>query len=396
MRPINSRRFDNICHLLSKINYVLNKVSSADDGLLEGNLGLAYYYYQFYKVTADYKYRIRGESLLESIFSRIDAGKSSIKDFSFTNGKAGFAFVMNWLVDVEPFEVDVNRTLLQLDQELYAYAEQQIETDNVDFLNGVGGIIHYFTSRSNVGYGTNYLDMLIERLYSRGVTSELGIWFKNSYFETYNSKVDFSFPHGLTGLMLVLANAYSFTARKELIEDVLWKCGRFILGQWQNGSFFESCYSLFPLTIDIVNGKPFFAKGLSWHYGDLNYSLALLRAGLILNQGDWIQLSNLVGVHTLLRKDEQSTLISDCHFSKGAAGIAQLYLTLYELSNMEEYRVGYEYWIEWILERLPYELKERRYTGKENSILNGLVGISFTLTSLVTNYDLKWKNLLLL
>ena len=124
--------------------------------------------------------------------------------------------------------------------------------------------------------------------------------------------------------------------------------------------------------------------------------LLFYRAHKLFHEPGLLELADVIGTQTLLRKTPNATLAVDAHFCHGTSGLAQLYRTVYKESGKEAYRKGYEYWIEQTILMLDNDLKKDLYKGKEHNLLEGLPGIAFTLLSYISPRELNWSKALLL
>jgi len=155
-------------------------------------------------------------------------------------------------------------------------------------------------------------------------------------------------------------------------------------------------YSFFPYMVKRQSDEIRSSNRLAWGEGDLNEVLLFYRAGALLNDAGLIQLANLIGAQSIMRKEERSTMVADASFSHGASGLAQYYKILYRESKVAFYLEGHTHWIEQTILLLDNDLQQGIYHGKEHNFADGLVGIAFTLLSYISDTEFRWSRSVLL
>jgi len=382
---------------LNRLNHILGQTNSESDTLLNGKLGLVYYYYNSYEATSNPDYRNRGDELLEGIFKNINSGYPKLIGSSFSTGGAGLGYVVNSLVKDRLIEFDIEEGLRELEEFLYHTASYQIEEDFIDYLHGALGVIHYFTTRGNSPEIRRYLDDLIKKLYSRAIRSDAGYWFSNYVLKLEEKEnINFGLAHGLSGILLILLNAYPLSQHKDMIRTVVLQGIRFIRKYKMDVDFSNEEYSFFPFIVNKDADEITAPNRLGWCYGDLNEILVFYRAGNLFKEKELIDLADVLGAQTLLRKTPQATLVTNSCFCHGASGLAQIYRKLCQERALEMYEKGYEYWIEQTVLLAEQELNGGKYIGKELELLEGLLGVGFVLLSYVSPKELTWSKSLLL
>lgn len=383
---------------LDRLNRLLDVSASADDTFIKGRLGMIFYYYHLYKVTEIPALKDRTQAMLEQVFDNINAARPSLVGAALGTGGAGFGYIVNFLCREGFLELEVDNEFEELDKYLFNAASGLIEADNIDLLHGALGVIHYFAEREHPAPGGNYyLDALIEKICSHAVEEDGGYWFRNHLLKIDGKQmINFSLSHGLSGVLLVLLNAYERSSHKELIEKVVRGGIRFMLKHKIDVDFSRNEYSFFPIIIARNANEIFAANRMGWESGDLNQVLLFYRAARVFNDEALKRQADLIGMQSMMRRDEQSTHVSTAGFCNGAAGLAQYCKALYRETGLEVYQDGYLYWIEKTILLLEEDLEKGRYTGKEQELLDGSLGIAFVLLSYVSNTDLRWSSALLL
>lgn len=377
---------------------MLNLSSSADDTFFKGRLGMIFYYYHLYKATEIPAIKHKTEAMLEQVFDNINAARPSLIGAALGTGGAGFGYIVNFMCREGFLELEVDNEFEELDKYLFNAASGLIETDNIDLLHGALGVIHYFSERTHTATGTNdYLDALIEKICLQAVEEDGGYWFRNHLLKIdARQMINFSLSHGLSGILLVLLNAYERSAHKALIEKVVRGGIRFMLKHKIDVDFSRNEYSFFPIVITRNANEIYAANRMAWECGDLNQVLLFYRAARLFSDEALKRQADLIGMQSMMRRDEEATQVTTAGFCNGAAGLAQYCKTLYRETGLEVYQDGYLYWIERTILLLEEDLEKGRYAGKEQELLDGALGIAFVLLSYVSNTDLRWSSALLL
>jgi lantibiotic biosynthesis protein len=317
--------------------------------------------------------------------------------YSFGSGGAGLGWMLSFLESRKFIDVDLVVELGELDHYLFEEAISHLSANSVDYLHGALGVLHYFTMRMQDEQVKQYADIIITQLNDKAVYDAKGMRLYN-YFSGQEQPGEYNLglAHGLSGILLILINAFDHSDHKKLIRHMVSEGLRYILHYRKDVDFANGVYNYFPLSVYENSEKLSESNRLGWCYGDLNQVLLLNRAGQLLNQENYTRLAQLIGLQSLLRKDAASTMTSDSHFCHGSSGLAQIYRVLHQLTGHEAYRLGHEYWIEQTLLYVEKELLNGTYAGKETSFLEGLVGVALTLLSYVSGKELQWSRCLLL
>lgn len=382
---------------LDRVNRILESSEGEHDSFLNGKLGLVYYYFHLYVVTKEPRYRDRGRELLDSVFSHLNSGYPRLIGTSFSSGGAGLGYVMNYLGKKGLIEFSIDTEFETFDNFLFNTALQQIEEDFIDYLHGAMGVVHYFSEREGCPIVDQYLDKLIDKICSRAIKSDAGYWFRNYVLKLEDKEnINFGLSHGLSGILLILLNVYERNGNKDMIRKVIMEGIRFIRKYKMDVDFSNDEYSFFPFIVRQGADEITAPNRLGWCYGDLNEVLLFYRAGNLFDDPELIDLADVIGTQTLMRKLPEATLVENSCFCHGAAGLAQFYHQLYQERNLPAYKDGYAYWIEQTLIFLDEDLDNGFYFGKEHDMLNGLIGVAFPLLSFVAGQELEWSKFLLL
>lgn len=369
------------------INKILAKNTSVHHGFLGGSLGLLYYYYHAGKVLQNNQLLTDAENLLVKVFEDINTTAAGMNGPLFGNGAAGFAYTVNYLQQNAYIDFDIDNEFADLEKYLYSSAKDLLAADDIDYLHGAIGIVHYFTTRagnSNVIKG--YLNILTNEICLKAIDHKDGIWFKNYSLERLkeNNTVDFGLAHGLSGILLILIKAWPFLNSKEQAEKIIKLGIQFILAHQFSADKDElEEHSLFPCTLNNDSNQLMRISRLAWCYGDINHILLLYRAGKLTGNSYYTDKADEIGFNLIERKSVEATLCKDSHFCHGSAGLAQFYKCLYNESGHHKYYEAYEFWINQTLLFVNEDISSNAY--KENSVglLEGWAGVALVLTEYI-------------
>ncbi|HEU4555519.1 MAG TPA: lanthionine synthetase C family protein [Chitinophaga sp.] len=383
---------------LDKLNALLEARASSNDTFLRGKLGLIFYYYHLYKVTEQPEIKHRTEEMLEQVLANISSAVPGLAGAALSTGGAGFAYTVDFMQRESFLKFEVDNEFEELDKYLFNTAAALIAEDNIDYLHGALGVTHYFASRENATpLISGYLDELVVKICARAVQEEAGCWFRNSLMKSGKKRtINLSLSHGLCGVLLVLINAYEKSSHKALILETVRAGVRFVLKHKMDVDFSRNEYTFFPFVLTQDAREISAPNRMGWCYGDLNQVLLFYRAGRLLDDDNLRCLADLIGTQSMMRRDRQSTMVTEAHFCHGTAGLAQFCKTLYLESGAEVYREAYEHWIERSVILLDDELNNGAYNGREHEFMEGLLGIAFVLLSYVSSIELEWSKAFLL
>lgn len=371
--------------------YSLNK--TADDSLFGGNLGLVLLYLEWYRLTAEQVYLQKARALLEAIINGLDEGSPGLKGPSLSRGGAGLAMVIALCEKDRLISLESGKAKRILEQYLFETALVQLENDITDCLHGAFGIVHYFTLFGSA----DYLNELVEKACVCIVKDPAGSWFRNSMLGMKGQdEINFSLSHGQCGMLLVLLAAMRRCDRGELVEETVRDGIRFLAKHRLYVDTSNGEHSLYPLSMKENAAEILNLPRMGWCYGDLNAALLFYRAGKAFNDSAIIEMGDLAGLHSLNRKDEASTQVTDSHFCHGSAGLAQFYRCLYSETGNAKYRQAYLYWIRKTTAYAANDIQNGLYNNKEHSLLDGPVGVSLVLLSYLSGRYPAWSRVLFL
>jgi lantibiotic modifying enzyme len=367
--------------------------NTTDDSLFGGNLGLVLLYYEWHRLSGKKEYYEAAGKLLTAIIDRLNNDGPGLAGPSLSRGGAGLAFVIMLLDNSGLITGKEEDTLAVLDKYLFEAASYQLDHDFTDCLHGAFGIMHYFTRHRPGSTGNKYLNRLVRKACGIAVKEPSGYWFRNYMVrEKKMDDINFSLSHGLSGMLLVMLAAYEHTKYKSVVKKGI----QFIRKHQLYVDTLNGEYSFYPFSVKENGTEIENRPRMAWCYGDLNQVLLFYRAGKLFGDAQLLKLADIIGLYSLMRKDEASTMITDSHFCHGAAGLAQFYRCLYNESQNEKYREGYQYWIGKTIEFLHKDIAKGNFQSKEHSLLEGPVGVSLVLLTYLSAKEPEWSRVLFL
>lgn len=382
---------------LNKLTYPISQASYENDGLFGGKLGLVWQSYYHWQATREYAHKEQCLRVLGEIFENLNQDNPQLSGASLSAGAAGFCYVVTMLHRQGWLEFDLNETLTDLDEFAYESALEMIAQRRLDFWHGAFGVLFYFLERLSNPLLRQRAEVLVQKMVDKVQGDDDGLWFPNILSPEDESVINLSLSHGQTAFLLILMQAAKKGVQTELATSVVTRGINFVLKHERSADMITD-FSLFPLTIhaDTEAGK--FSNRLALCYGDLNILLLMYRAAAFFQHPDLRRRADLCGMSILRRQTEKATLVSDSHVCHGAAGVAQLYYTLYKLTNHEAYYRAYQTWIDKTIALLDQDLEKKTFKGQEGSLLNGYVGIHLVVLGYIYHQreQLDWAKVFLL
>ncbi len=309
-------------------NQLLKKQKQIDDvlfsfdfitepiSLFYGIGGVILYYAYAYKCTEDEKYADNLEYLLELSINKIE--NNEFTD-TFSNGLAGYCWLIQYISKIEAFEIDSDSFLTQFDEYLSSKANEHFENDYLDFMHGALGITFYFLTRwkntKNKSLKSYYEEILLDnflRIKNNSITNETGKTYWNSLIDTRNNLwgVNLGLSHGIPGVVRVLQMFidFKFPKKRNELNDLINNANNLIVSTENE----VTKQSRFPAWF--VDGKKATNSRLAWCYGDLTTVLPLYYST---KQAE-INKAIYTWEQTLKRKTPESAILDEPYICHGA------------------------------------------------------------------------------
>ncbi len=391
-------------HLLHKtlqtIHPLISQVNYQQDGLLGGRLGGILYQYYYSKVYQNPEAAELADTWVRQTFAAVNSEENTLIGSSFSTGGAGFAWVISHLTEAGWLDFDLDE-LADMDTYLLQSGLEMLANHNTDFLHQAGGILHYFSSRSLTPFTQQAIEQLVRAMYAIAVIDEHGLRLPpDASYDDKKLDYNLSLSHGLSAWLNILMANYEQGILQDLIRHIVSEGIRYLLSYQEPTDFANNLFPAFPFSIhaetERKGQKAWVMNRLGWCYGDLNEVLTLYRAAALFNQPAWKQVADEVGIKTLQRKILQNTAVADAHFCHGAAGLAQFYQLLAELSGNPVYLEGHHYWLTETIRLLPADLEKDAENEQIGGFLEGTVGTGLVLLAALSEDAKDWSKMMLL
>jgi len=392
---------------LSEIVAVLEDKHMGSDhlGVLAGISGISMFFFSYAKYKQDNKYAEIGHTILEEALNRISSGYSFP---TYCSGIAGLGWVFEHLSENDFIDVDNDELLPDIEVYLYQKMKEDIAVGHYDFLHGAIGYGIYFLKRFEntkshllkIKYEA-YIKELLDGLKKTSEKDEYGIKWSSEIKKDDKPEIvyNLSLSHGMSSITNFLARAYAFNEFQKLASPLLRGSVGYILAQEQSIG-----YSLFPSTISKNSKTEPIQSRLSWCYGDLGLGLSLYKAAQILQDPELTENANRILLHSTKRKGSQACGVIDASPCHGAFGLAQIYGTMFKLTQITEFRKATDHWMSEGLKFATYDdgyagYKQERW-GKppinEVNLLEGIAGIGLSIISYLSDFDPNWEESLMI
>jgi lantibiotic biosynthesis protein len=390
--------FNDIQHHFNQLHQRIEAATPKIHGLAGGGLGLSLYYYNRYKAFGEDADAEKAVTFTEAALEHLNDEQQADFGFTYAQGTTGLMYMLNLLQQEGLIEADMEGDFGELDAFLLNAAKDQLQISNNDFLHGVMGVVHYFLSRLPSPVIEKYLYDLLGDFCSRAITEPEGTWFRNYVLPIDDlDEMNFGLSHGQTSFLLLLMQAYQKGIRIAAIPALVQSGINLMHHYIQPVRFEAEQFSFFPTSVNAKDKTLLsLSTRLAWCYGDLNMVQVTLKAAIFLNQPALTAKAHEWGHATLKRNTPASVAVFNSHFCHGAAGLAQYYRYLHQVSGMAEYEQGAQYWLRQTLTLLPGDLEKGLYKDGETELLDGLTGINLTLLSFLSETPLTWGHALLL
>ena len=312
-------------------------------------------------------------------------------DLSLGYGISGLAWCLS-LIDEELIE-NRNEWLMDIQSVLEIEYESMLEQGNLDYYRGATGLIFYFLNTSiKLGSIKKIIDLYLETVQIKLSKND---WFEPAYenSEYFGNILNFSTPHGLTGiiLMLLIIKEKEIEVDEKLIDSMF----EIIFEYEFEDNEINDCH--FPSRV-FENGRRD-ASGLAWCYGDLMIAYAMLKYGILYKKDDYIQHSKIILKNSLSKKITHSETLILCH---GLPSLSLIYNVISKRTGEHIYNDAsklFEQKCKQVISDSYSEYKKNRvphYFFDRSSLLIGYSG--FILSSLFWDgYNgCDWKKCLLL
>lgn len=369
-----------------------------NQGILSGNPGLSLFFYYHYKQTGNESDLSLMEDLIANHLNQLE---TIVMNPYYCNGLAGFNWLMRFYAREEVLDLSgsMDEILGMLDAYVLDAYSLALRVGNFDFLHGSCGLLQYLlTTQDAAKYARDFVQRLDETKIQ--IDEERIAWISNITFLDRNEGVyNFGLAHGMPATLVMLSRIIkeNYLENDQKARELLAGCARFILSEKLDAR----CRSTFPHYFS--DNVPRAESRLGWCYGDLGVCIALWETGETLDDPFFKEEAINICLKTTKRKDPSETDLMDTGVCHGTAGVALLYLRLYQLTGVEDFRLAADFWIEDTMQRANFEdghagfkMWTKEGYMNEVNVLDGIAGIGLVLLTHAMETTGNWENILLL
>ncbi|KFF24929.1 lanthionine synthetase LanC family protein [Chryseobacterium vrystaatense] len=377
---INELELSKIADALEKNISILKEV-----GLNKGILGasLFYYYYHLYTEKEEFL-EMSGDYLnlsLSSINETYD-GDSLILDM------CEIVHVLYYYKKKAVIDEDVNDYLESYDHWALKFLQTKIEEKNIDSVNGCVRIGYYLFQRMEDKNFEKELKTVINTIDSLAVKEGSSIRWNYNFLWGRPSN-ELGIMHGIAGTCQFLLYCYKRDFEKEKCLELLTGALHYLIS---NKTTDDNSTNIFPF--DSIQQNYINYSNIC--YGDLGIAFILYHASQILNNDDYLDLSNETIIHFINKRDVIENELTDASLLYGYSGLYSLMRTFYQYTGKTEYLENADFWHKKILDSNQNETPWAGYSTHFNSDLEelhlsfsqGIIGIGISLITA----DLQMEN----
>ena len=300
-------------------------------GIIVGGTGIVLVSFIFYQITGKNKY---WDETKNRIIEIID----NIKDnYSFGYGLCGISWIIRIILQSRQDD-ELLRWLKDADKILFRELKLQLGKKNLDFFDGALGLLFYFVQTDPMNAELKKLVCTFVEILERRCMS--GNWYQKCQNEKNEyQRINLGVPHGITGLLL-----FSLIIKeKDIINDNMSPVIKKIIDLLFSFTEHDSVYT-FPSYVDINNINKMQRKkesSIAWCYGDLSVAYAILKAGILLKNNDYIQIALPILQKTIQRSGPLNGELTLCH---GHISRSIIYAQIYSLTADSRFKDASEFW----------------------------------------------------
>ena len=376
---------------MKEVKKLMQKIDSLDykelnsGSLLNGRLGLVYYYFSLYKYFKEEKYLLKIQSTLEVVFKNIENQESSLLlNSTFENGLSGLGYVLQLLINEGVLETEYESQIEEINEIVFNDALNLLEQNNYDFVRGPFGMLFYLNFIDSKDYVDTILDVLINKF-----KEDRDFSFYNEY--SYIEGVHIGYAHGLCGIIKVL-NEIEDERADYIIETLLYKLVKVIK---KNEVYLKG--EKYSLPRSIHNTEEFkdglnYRAVLAWSNSDVNFSTLIysLKERYVTNE--LLDLANEIAEGSLNKKEEEHTRIWDHRFYFGSSGVLKTYDFLYKKTKNIKYKEASVFWYKKTLDLL----NENVIKEPALNFINNLPATALSILEFEEEKDVNWSKIVLL
>ena len=352
------------------------------DGLLDGKLGMAYFYYCLFQAEKKEEYLRNIEEILSVVFDNVQQEKSNLlQNGSLADGLSGLGYLMHLLISEGIVDSSFESQMDEIREVIFLDFSNFLEAKNYDFIKGPFGQLFYFNHLKDNGQQKQMVTEIL-KCYHQG-KKELPFFNKASYLEG----IHIGYAHGLCGIIKVLHDSRDERCTP-VIEELLDFLKTFIL---ERGQLIDGYRYYLPRSIPDLKDHNYRAV-LSWSNSDLNFSTLIYSLDKSFQTEENLNLANIVAEAAGERMHSKQTRVWDHRFFYGSSGVLQMYNYLYLKSGNPAFRGAAETWYNNTLKHL----EKGSVKNHPLDFINNLPATFLALYEFEQSKEIGWSQLFLL
>jgi len=345
--------------------------------------------------------KIDDSDLSERVFNTIQNSLKNRQGVSICSGLSGLAWFLQYCLNRKLLDKDEFYELQkQIDEAIFFTALDYYKDGNHDFMHGGDGVIFSLLYRLGAGAEVSRLILsLFNKTKENSKTNEKGVYWPelDDTLEKYKNKeiVTFGLAHGLASKIALMARIVKSYPNNREAFHLLMSTIHFV-----NQNRLINKESIFPSCL--IDKQPDEYSRLAWCHGDLAVAYSLCFAGDVLNDKEIMNSGIEIANHSITRTLSSSGVVdtSLCH---GSAGLAMLYLKIFEISGDLTFK---KEGISWLNKTIAFNAENHDLEGycfqtpdarvPEVGLLNGIAGVGLMYLSYLKKGKMSWSECLLL
>ncbi|MBS1489714.1 MAG: hypothetical protein JSS93_04240 [Bacteroidetes bacterium] len=383
--------------------------------LLSGLSGCVLFYGYYYKKFQQQKYLEKSNELLNFCLDHI----SEIQQPSLYQGFTGIAWLIRNLVNEQILEAESIDILDDIDIHIENTVDLFDKYNYYSLMYGLIGHGVYFiesfktnSSKPSKVDASLCLRKIILALERSAIKTNQGItWIDYTSLDYHDKKIMYNLglPHGIAGIAIFLSKMIELGIEKVRSTSLLRGCLKWLISRKRNFANISHYPSL------IADNEPEKITRLSWAYGDLCSSLALLNGFKSLGDNQFLE-ESFDTLMITINRDVPNSLIHvnpmdgqiNAGICKGSCGIILLYEELNRYFNNQIITDRMNFWINKSFDSMSEEKEIGDFKSfsinqfsetawiSDTGFLEGLTGIGLTFLYLLDHSQSGWKRALLL
>jgi lantibiotic modifying enzyme len=400
---------DSIQNKIEKLfNSLSNEIAGEERiGLLDGYSGLLLFfaYYASYKKNAEVCDEQIG-ACFEKLSNNISNSSQSVL---VSNGLSGVMWSLNHLydqgfIDVDDSFLDVD-VICEISFNYFDTRDNKGPFSCLDYLHGITGITCAL-SGTRTFKKDKYIGRFLAILNKLRPAADAVYWESMLHNMTGSETViSLGLAHGNTSIAVTLAKLLKSCeneAEKKEISTLLNGLITFIQSRKFNAP--AKAGNWYPAYILAKDNSPA-GDRLAWCYGDLSIAVCFYRVGTLTGRQDLIDEAVELFVHSSSRRNIQEVGVNDAAFCHGALGLAHIFNRFYQYTSREELKDAALYWLRQGLDMFDDSdpgtgLRAFNpgygYGEITTSLLDGTIGITLILMSMISDQEPGWDEIFLL